>query len=86
MVPPPPRRPGFDWSTVSIALSIIGALFSIATPGLVLLGLIVFVAGLSMGVLGWRRGVRKNRAVIGIILNSANLLLNVGLLASAAPR
>ena len=39
-----------------------------------------------MGVLGWRRGVRKNRAAIGIILNSANLLVNVGLLTSAASR
>ena len=80
-----PPRPGFDWSTISIVLSIVGALISIATPGLVLVGLVVFAAGLSMGVLGWRRGIRKNRAAIGIILNSANLLLNVGLLASAPP-
>jgi hypothetical protein len=81
-----PPRPGFDWSTASIFLSIVGALISIATPGLVLVGLVVFAVGLSMGVLGWRRGIRKNRAVIGIILNSANLLLNIGLLTSAAPR
>ena len=63
-----------------------GALISIATPGLVLLGLVAFAAGLTVGVIGWRHGVRKNRAAIGIILNSANLLLNVGLLTAAAPR
>jgi hypothetical protein len=46
----------------------------------------VFVAGLIVGVIGWRSGLRKNRAVIGIILNSANLILDAGLVISAASR
>lgn len=87
-VPPqvPARRQGFDWSTASIALSIIGALLSIADRNLVFLGVIVFVAGLIVGVIGWRSGLRKNRAVIGIVLNSANLILDAGLVISAASR
>ncbi|HVC76553.1 MAG TPA: hypothetical protein VND96_08555 [Candidatus Micrarchaeaceae archaeon] len=82
----PARRQGFDWSTASIALSIIGALLSIADRNLILLGVIVFVAGLIVGVVGWRSGLRKNRAVIGIILNSANLILDAGLVISAISR
>ena len=79
MAPPPPARlRGFDWSTASIALSIVGALISIADRGLVLVGVIVFVAGLIVGVVGWRSGVRKNRAAIGIILTAANLMLDAG--------
>jgi hypothetical protein len=84
--PPPARRRGFDWSTASIALSIVGALISIADRGLVLVGVIVFATGLIAGVVGWRSGIRKNRAGIGIILNSANLMLDAGLLISAASR
>jgi hypothetical protein len=80
---PPSRRPGFDWSTASIALSIMGAVLSIADRNLVFLGVIVFVAGLIVGVVGWRIGIRRNRAVIGIILNSANLILDAGLVISA---
>ena len=87
MTPPPPAlRRGFDWSTASIALSIVGALISIADRGLVVVGVIVFVAGLIVGVVGWRSGIRKNRAAIGIILNVANLMLDAGLLISAASR
>jgi len=80
------RRQGFDWSTASIALSIMGALLSIADRNLVFLGVIVFVAGLILGVVGWRSGIRRNRAVIGIILNSANLILDAGLVISAVSR
>jgi hypothetical protein len=80
----PVRRQGFDWSTASIALSIMGALLSIADRNLVLLGVLVFVAGLILGVVGWRSGIRRNRAVIGIILNTANLILDAGLVISAA--
>jgi hypothetical protein len=83
---PPLRRQGFDWSTASIALSIMGALLSIADRNLVFLGVIVFVAGLILGVVGWRSGIRRNRAVIGIILNSANLILDAGLVISAVSR
>ena len=63
-----------------------GALISIADRGLVVVGVIVFVAGLVVGVVGWRSGIRKNRAAIGIILNAANLMLDAGLLISAASR
>ena len=84
--PVPTKRPGFDWSTASIALSIVGALISVADRGLVLVGVVAFLAGLIVGVVGWRSGIRKNRAAIGIILNSANLILDAGLLVSAASR
>ena len=63
-----------------------GALISIAVRGLFLVAVFAFVAGLIVGVVGWRSGVRKNRAAIGIILNAANLILDVGLLISAASR
>jgi len=67
-------------------MSMVGAFISIAVRGLVLVAVIAFVAGLIVGVVGWRSGVRKNRAAIGIILNSANLILDVGLLISATSR
>lgn len=63
-----------------------GAFISIADRGLVLIGVTAFLAGLIVGVVGWRSGVRKNRAAIGVILNSANLVLDAGLLISAATR
>jgi len=84
--PAPARQQGFDWSTASIALSIVGALISIADRGLFLIGVIVFLSGLIVGLVGWRSGVRKNRAAIGIILNAANLMLDAGLLISAGSR
>jgi hypothetical protein len=83
---PPQQQQGFDWSTASIALSVIGALLSIVDRNLVLLGVLVFVAGLIVGVVGWRSGLKKNRAVIGVILNSANLMLDAGLVISAVFR
>lgn len=83
---PPARRRGFDWSTASIAFSIVGAFLSIADRRLVLIGVPLFLTGLIVGVVGWRSGVRKNRAAIGIILNSANLILDAGLLITAASR
>ena len=87
-VAPPVRTTGrgFDWSTASIALSIAGAAISLADKGLFLVGIAVFVLGLIAGVVGWRSGIRRNRAGIGIILNSANLILDIGLLISAASR
>jgi hypothetical protein len=84
--PLPAKRRGFDWSTASIAISIAGAAISLGGRSLFLVGAAVFVAGLMVGVVGWRSGVRKNRAAIGIILNSANLVLDAGLLISAASR
>ena len=87
MAPPlPARRRGFDWSTTSIALSIVGAFISIADRGLFLVGVVVFLVGLTVGVVAFRIGVRRNRASIGIILNVANLILDAGLLITAASR
>lgn len=61
-------------------------MISIADRRLFLVGVMLFVTGLIVGAVGWRSGVRKNRAGIGIILNSANLILDAGLLISAASR
>jgi len=61
-------------------------LISIADRRFFLVGAALFLTGLIVGVVGWRSGVRKNRAAIGIILNSANLILDAGLLISAASR
>jgi hypothetical protein len=64
----------------------VGAVISIATRGLFLVAVTAFVAGLIVGVVGWRSGVRKNRAGIGIILNGANLILDAGLVIWASSR
>jgi NADH:ubiquinone oxidoreductase subunit K len=57
----------------SIALSVVGAAVSLLDPGLFELGVILFALGLITGVVALRRGVRKNLAIVGIILNAANL-------------
>jgi hypothetical protein len=64
----------------------VGALISVADRGLFLIGVTAFLAGLIVGVVGWRSGIRKNRAAIGIILNTANLILDAGLVISASSR
>jgi hypothetical protein len=64
----------------------VGAVISFATRGLFLVAVTAFVAGLVVGVVGWRSGVRKNRAAIGIILNGANLILDAGLVIAASSR
>jgi hypothetical protein len=84
--PSPARARGFDWSTASVTLSIVGAVISFATRGLFLVAVTAFVVGLVVGVVGWRSGVRKNRAGIGIILNGANLILDAGLVIWASSR
>ena len=84
--PLPTKRRGFDWSTTSIALSIAGAAISFADRGLFLIGVVVFLVGLIVGVVAFRIGVRRNRASIGIIQNAVNLMLDAGLLISAASR
>jgi len=61
-------------------------LISIADRRFFVVGVALFLTGLIVGVVGWRSGVRKNRAAIGIILNSANLILDAGLLITAASR
>jgi hypothetical protein len=61
-------------------------LISIADRRLFLVGVMLFLTGLIVGVVGWRSGIRKNRAAIGMILNTANLILDAGLVISAASR
>jgi NADH:ubiquinone oxidoreductase subunit K len=63
----------------SIALSIVGAAVSLLDPGLFVLGVVVFALGLITGVVALRRGVRKNLAIVGIILNAANLVFDATL-------
>jgi hypothetical protein len=63
----------------SIALSIVGAAVSLLDPRLFVLGVIVFALGLITGVVALRRGVRKNLAIFGIILNAANLVYDATL-------
>jgi hypothetical protein len=63
----------------SIALSVVGAAASLLDPRLFVLGVIVFALGLITGVVALRRGVRKNLAIVGIILNAANLVYDATL-------
>jgi hypothetical protein len=78
-VSPVPRTWTLDWATGSIALSIVGAVVSLLDPRLFVLGVIVFALGLITGVVALRRGVRKNLAIFGIILNAANLVYDATL-------
>jgi NADH:ubiquinone oxidoreductase subunit K len=54
--------------------------------GLFLLGAIVFALGLIAGVVALRKGVRRNLAIIGIILNAANLVFDASLVFLAGSR
>ena len=75
-----------DWATASIALSITGAAVSLAGTGLFLVGVIIFVLGLTAGVVAFRNGRRRNRAIIGIVLNAANLVVDAAFVIFAAHR
>lgn len=70
----------------SIALSIVAAAVSLLDPRLFVLGVILFALGLITGVVALRRGVRKNLAIVGIILNAANLVFDAALVFLAGPR
>jgi uncharacterized membrane protein len=63
----------------SIALSVVGALVSLLEPGLFVLGVILFALGLITGLVALRKGVRRNLAIVGIILNAANLVFDATL-------
>jgi hypothetical protein len=63
----------------SIALSVVGAVGSLLDPGLFVPGVIVFALGLITGVVALRKGVRRNLAIVGIILNAANLVFDAAL-------
>jgi len=85
-VSPVPRTWTLDWAMGSIALSVVGALASLLDPGLFVLGVILFALGLTTGLVALRKGVRKNLAIVGIILNAANLVFDAGLLILAGSR
>jgi hypothetical protein len=70
----------------SIALSVVGAAVSLLDPGLFLLGVILFALGLIAGMVALRRGVRRNLAIVGVILNVANLAFDAALVFVAGSR
>ena len=74
-----PRTWTLDWAMGSIALSVVGALVSLLEPGLFVLGVILFALGLITGLVALRKGVRRNLAIVGIILNAANLVFDATL-------
>jgi hypothetical protein len=69
-----------DLATGSILLSVAGAGISLLDNRLVAVGALFFIAGLIVGIVALRKGVRRNRAIIGVILNAANLLFDAALL------
>jgi uncharacterized membrane protein len=64
----------------------VGAAVSLLDPGLFLLGVILFALGLIAGMVALRRGVRRNLAIVGVILNVANLAFDAALVFLAGPR
>ena len=78
-VSPVPRTWTLDWAMGSIALSVAGAAVSLLDPGLFVLGVILFALGLITGVVALRKRVRRNLAIVGIILNAANLAFDAAL-------
>ena len=83
---PVPRSWTLDWATASIGLSVAGAVLSLVATGLFWGGVILFVLGLIAGVVALRMGVRKNLAVIGIVLNAVNLVFDAALVILAISR
>ncbi len=75
-----------DWSTGSIGLSVAGAAVSLLDPHLFLIGVVLFVLGLVAGVVALRKGVRRNLAIIGVLLNAANLVFDAVLVILAPSR
>ena len=74
-----PRTWTLDWAMGSIALSVVGAAVSLLDPRLFVLGVILFALGLITGLVALRKGVRRNLAIVGIILNAANLVFDATL-------
>jgi hypothetical protein len=75
-----------DLATGSILLSVAGAGISLLDNRLVAVGAVFFIAGLIVGIVALRKGVRRNRAIIGVILNAANLVFHAALLILALIR
>jgi hypothetical protein len=85
-VSPVPRTWTLDWATGSIALSVVGAAISLLVPSLFLVGVLVFTLGFITGVVALRKGVRRNLAIVGIVLNLANLAFDAALVFFAGSR
>ena len=85
-VSPEPRTRTLDWATGSIGLSIAGALITLVDRRLFLVGVILFGLGLIAGVVALRIGVRRNLAMVGVVLNTANLVFDGAVLIIAASR
>lgn len=81
---PVPRTWTLDWSTGSIGLSVAGAVVSLLAAGLFLVGIILFALGLIAGLIALRNGVRRKLAIIGILLNAANLAYDAALVILSA--
>jgi hypothetical protein len=75
-----------DWATGSILLSVAGAGISLLDHRLFAVGALFFIAGLIVGIVALRKGVRRNRALIGVALNAANLLFDAALVILASIR
>ena len=81
---PVPRTWTLDWSIGSIGLSVAGAVVSVLHAGLFPVGMILFALGLIAGLVALRKGVRRNLAIIGILLNAANLAYNAAVVILSA--
>lgn len=68
-----------NWATGSIGLSVAGAAVSLVDSRLFLVGLVLFVLGLIAGIVALRKGTRRNMAIVGIVLNAANLAFDAAL-------
>jgi hypothetical protein len=75
-----------NWATGSVGLSVAGAAVSLFDNRLFLVGLVLFVLGLIAGIVAVRKGSRRNIAIVGIVLNAANLAFDVALVILAGSR
>jgi hypothetical protein len=75
-----------DWATGSILLSIAGAAVTLVNSGLFVVGVILFGLGLICGVIARRKGAPRSVAMVGIILNAANLVFDGVVLILATSR
>jgi uncharacterized membrane protein YoaK (UPF0700 family) len=75
-----------SWATGSIGLSVAGAAVSLVDSRLFLVGLVFFVLGLIAGIVALRKGPRRNIAIVGIVLNAANLAFDAALVILAGSR
>ena len=79
VVSPPSRAWTLDWATASVLLSVAGAGLSLVEAQLFVVGALLFVAGLVVGIVALRKGVRRNWAIVGVVLNTVNLLYDVAI-------